>query len=201
MCGCESHGKLTDALRNGGCGISFKWGNLEIADDPCGFKDVDGTHIRGRPMTARQLKPKNSHPKCARPECNYFKCTDGMRLGHHNAAPSNKNSNGGEYCCDCCRSGRKNHSAQCHKIPVPGFNKAAAEAALAAKRAQDGGVALTKWLVPFDAYGIQISWKASDIKEAVADQSVRSIDLFVQVLSQYNQNSCTYRQIPITDRV
>jgi hypothetical protein len=107
-----------------------------------------------------------------------------MKLGHHNAPPSNKGSNGMEYCCQGCRVGSKNHSALCHKIPVPGFNKAAAEAALAAKRAQDGGVALTKWLVPFDAYGVQISWKASDIKEAVTDQSVRSIDTFLQVLSQ-----------------
>ncbi|KAK7249932.1 hypothetical protein SO694_00005442 [Aureococcus anophagefferens] len=25
-----------DCIRNGGCGIAFKWGSLEVADDPCG---------------------------------------------------------------------------------------------------------------------------------------------------------------------
>ena len=35
-CGTVAHGCLGDCIRNGGCGIAFKWGSLEVADDPCG---------------------------------------------------------------------------------------------------------------------------------------------------------------------
>ena len=65
LCGDRAHGSLKTIIKNGGCGIAFKWNNLEVADDPCGWKDMDGTHRRGRPVTARQL-PKGSWPKCAR---------------------------------------------------------------------------------------------------------------------------------------
>ena len=37
-CGTVAHGCLGDCIRNGGCGIAFKWGSLKVADDPCGWK-------------------------------------------------------------------------------------------------------------------------------------------------------------------
>ena len=68
-CGTTAHGRLGDCLRNGGCGIAFKWSTLKVGDDPCGWKDLDNSKKRGRPVTARQLKKHGGHPKCARAGC------------------------------------------------------------------------------------------------------------------------------------
>ena len=45
----------------GGCGCSFDWNSNNVIDD--GVTDLNGDHIRGRVVTARQLK---DHPKCPR---------------------------------------------------------------------------------------------------------------------------------------
>lgn len=116
MCGTKSHGFLKEVIRNGGCGIAFLWSSLQVNDDPCGWKDLDDSHKKGRPVTALQLKGK-FHPKCARPECNRFKSVDrcGPGLPFHNGEGTQGKNNGGEYCCDgCARDG--SHSVFCHNI-------------------------------------------------------------------------------------
>ena len=32
ICGTAAHGKLADALRNGGCGIAFEWTKLKVSE-------------------------------------------------------------------------------------------------------------------------------------------------------------------------
>jgi hypothetical protein len=163
MCGCNSHGKLAVAMRNGGCGIAFNWNSMKVADDPCGYKDMDEEHVRGRPMTARQFKngndPKTGKPwqKCARRECNFAKCTDGIRLKHHNGVPSNKPSNGGEYCCSVCKDGGKGHSKLCHRISS-GLDMNDVENQLETCKI-DANKMMTKYVMPFDATYIRLVWK------------------------------------------
>lgn len=115
ICGTRAHGELAEVIRNNGCGIPFMWSNLAFCDD--GWTDLDGSHKRGKPVTANQLKGRG-HPKCARPECNLFKSVDdvGPELPWHNGqiGAQGKN-NGGDYCCDKCRDDGT-HNVLCHKI-------------------------------------------------------------------------------------
>ena len=94
-CGTQAHGKLADCLRNGGCGIAFQWNNLQVADDPCGWTDLDGTKRRGRPVTARMVK---GHPRCKNPACNYHASTDDLKIPQHVPGGGTQGKNGGgEY--------------------------------------------------------------------------------------------------------
>ena len=55
MCGTNAHGKVADALRNGGCAYIFNWGSLKGCDDPHGYTDINGNWKRGKgPVTERQ---------------------------------------------------------------------------------------------------------------------------------------------------
>ena len=115
-CGTTAHGSLKDCIRNGGCGIAFQWNSGTVADDPCGWKDLDGSHKRGRPVTARQLPPF-THPKC--PSCDRYKCVDecGPELSFHGKKGSQGRAEGGEHCCRECReSGGTRHGVFCHPI-------------------------------------------------------------------------------------
>jgi len=116
MCGTKAHGNLEEVIRNGGCGIAFLWSNLAIGDDPCGWHDLDGSHKRGRPMMATQLKGRG-HPKCKREGCPYYKSVDGMGPGlpWHTGEGTQGRNNGGEYCCDKCAADGS-HQVLCHKI-------------------------------------------------------------------------------------
>ena len=42
MCGTNAHGKVSDALRNGGCAHIFDWNTLAALNDGYGFTDVGG---------------------------------------------------------------------------------------------------------------------------------------------------------------
>ena len=118
-CGATAHGKLADCLRNGGCGIAFKHSSKQVADDPCGWTDLDGTKKRGRPVTARQLK---DHPKCKRDTCPYYKSTDGMKTSFVPDGSTCGANNGGDYCCSNCRDGT-GHGRLCHKIKLKSLDK------------------------------------------------------------------------------
>jgi len=96
MCGTKAHGTMQEVVRNGGCG----------------WHDLDNTHRRGRPVTARQIK---GHPKCKRPECNRYKTVDGLGPGlpFHVAEGTQGRNNGGDHCCDKCAEDGT-HQVFCH---------------------------------------------------------------------------------------
>lgn len=51
MCGTTAHGKVQDALRNGGCAYIFSWNTLQPVHDGHGYTDIGGTWVRmGSPM-------------------------------------------------------------------------------------------------------------------------------------------------------
>ena len=161
-CGTTAHGKLSDCLTNGGCGIAFKWGTLEVCDDPCGYKDLDGSKKRGRPVTARQLA---NHPKCARPECTYYCSTDGMKTKHVPNGSTCGRNNGGRYCCAECRDGGgKKHGIFCHKIK----HKDLDQDQTVQKRTAVGDmsdVVPCKYLKGVWARSVQLRWTASSVKD------------------------------------
>jgi len=161
MCGAISHGGLKDALRNGGCGIAFDWNTMQVKDDPCGYKDVDGSHLRGKLMTARQLK--GYYPNCKDSKCLYLKSTDGMSSGHNfGVSPSNQCTGGGEHCCSGCASG-KDHTNLCHRIPVNHYNDdEIAEQAVTDATGGCGMDEIIKYLVPFDSKYLRFQWKSHE---------------------------------------
>lgn len=56
MCGTNAHGKVADALRNGGCACIFDWNSGLPCDDSHGYHDINGTWVRGKgPKTDRQV--------------------------------------------------------------------------------------------------------------------------------------------------
>ena len=56
MCGTNAHGKVADALRNGGCAYIFSWNTLEGCHDSHGYTDINGAWQRGKgPKTDRQV--------------------------------------------------------------------------------------------------------------------------------------------------
>jgi hypothetical protein len=56
MCGTSAHGKVADALRNGGCALIFDWRTLQEIPDPHGYHDINGVWTRGKgPVTDRQV--------------------------------------------------------------------------------------------------------------------------------------------------
>ena len=80
-----------------------------------GYKDLDKTPRRGRPVTARQL-PAGTHPKC--PSCDRYKCVDDVDwLPHHGGKRGTQGrANGGDHCCAECRDGTGTHGKYCHAI-------------------------------------------------------------------------------------
>merc|ERR1712178_437457 len=120
MCGTKAHGSLKESINNGGCGIAFNWNSLAIADDPCGWDDLDGTKKHGRPVTARQLfKTGRKHAKCARAGCPFFKTVDGLGPGlpFHTGVGTQGQNRGGDYCCSGCKR-NGTHGVLCHQINV-----------------------------------------------------------------------------------
>eukprot|EP00605_Chrysophyceae_sp_TOSAG23-4_P002904 GSChrysophyteH1.ASY1.ANO1.3199.1 assembled CDS len=171
MCGAASHGKLADALRNGGCGIAFNWNDLSVRDDPCGYKDMNGNTTRGKPMTARQFPSGYIHPKCKRPGCRYLKCTDGMMLPHHHGVkPSNGNTDGEDYCCKGCKTG-EGHTQMCHRILS---NDPESENEMAMMQLESQSVAgekvLTKYFIPFDAQYLRFIWRHDENSDLTANR-------------------------------
>ena len=56
MCGTNAHGKVRDALRNGGCALIFSWKNLKECNDGHGYTGMDGKWHKGKgPVTDRQV--------------------------------------------------------------------------------------------------------------------------------------------------
>ena len=98
-CGTTAHGSLKDCIRNGGCGIAFQWNSGTVADDPCGWKDLDGSHTRGRPVTARQRRRYTQVPRMRPIQVRrrvWARAAVPQRQGHV-AAPRQ------EHCCRECR--------------------------------------------------------------------------------------------------
>lgn len=59
MCGTSAHGKVRDAIRNGGCAYIFHWASLaEIKEDS--HVGLDGKKTRKSPITDRQVLLKRS---------------------------------------------------------------------------------------------------------------------------------------------
>ena len=59
MCGTNAHGKIADALRNGGCALIFDWQSLTQCNDGHGYTGLDGKFRRGAgPKTNRQVLMK-----------------------------------------------------------------------------------------------------------------------------------------------
>ena len=55
MCGTSAHGKVADALQNGGCAYIFHWSTLAGCNDGYGYTDIDGVFVTGKgPTTHRQ---------------------------------------------------------------------------------------------------------------------------------------------------
>eukprot|EP01043_Picozoa_sp_COSAG02_P029210 COSAG02_NODE_1808_length_10843_cov_4.345867_2_plen_2020_part_00 len=101
MCGTNAHGKVSDALRNGGCAHIFDWNTLLALNDGYGFTDMNGSKARGNPLTARQL-PKDEQKKCERPGCPFMFHAD-------------VKNNGGTHCCAGCKAGG-GHGPSCHRL-------------------------------------------------------------------------------------
>ena len=56
MCGTNAHGKVSDALRNGGCACVFNWNTLKPCHDGHGYTGADGKWHKGAgPVTDRQV--------------------------------------------------------------------------------------------------------------------------------------------------
>ena len=56
MCGTNAHGKVADALRNGGCAFIFDWNTMKECEDGHGYHDINGVWQRGKgPRTDRQI--------------------------------------------------------------------------------------------------------------------------------------------------
>ena len=56
MCGTNAHGKVQDALRNGGCAFIFDWNSLKACDDGHGYTNAEGKWVKGKgPVTERQV--------------------------------------------------------------------------------------------------------------------------------------------------
>eukprot|EP00927_Polykrikos_kofoidii_P072202 TRINITY_DN68346_c0_g1_i1.p1 TRINITY_DN68346_c0_g1~~TRINITY_DN68346_c0_g1_i1.p1 ORF type:complete len:591 (-),score=98.89 TRINITY_DN68346_c0_g1_i1:54-1826(-) len=56
MCGTTAHGKVADALRNGGCAFIFDWNTLKKIRDDHGYTDIKGNWVKGDgPVTDRQV--------------------------------------------------------------------------------------------------------------------------------------------------
>ena len=56
MCGTNAHGKVNDALRNGGCALIFNWQTLKPCDDGHGYTNAQGKWVKGKgPKTDRQV--------------------------------------------------------------------------------------------------------------------------------------------------
>merc|ERR1711871_1903649 len=47
MCGTNAHGKVNDALRNGGCAYIFSWKSLRGISDGHGYTNADGKWHKG----------------------------------------------------------------------------------------------------------------------------------------------------------
>lgn len=47
MCGTQTHGNLRDAIRNGGCGYSFRWHNGQPSSTF--FTNLQGKKVTGNP--------------------------------------------------------------------------------------------------------------------------------------------------------
>ena len=59
MCGTNAHGKVADALRNGGCALIFDWHSLAQCNDGHGYTGLDGKYRKGAgPKTNRQVLMK-----------------------------------------------------------------------------------------------------------------------------------------------
>ena len=56
MCGTNAHGRVTDALRNGGCAFIWNWSTGKGCDDGHGYYDINNKWVRGRgPTNERQV--------------------------------------------------------------------------------------------------------------------------------------------------
>merc|ERR1711990_379082 len=56
MCGTNAHGKVADALCNGGCACIFDWNTGRPCEDGHGYTDIHGQWVRGKgPKTERQV--------------------------------------------------------------------------------------------------------------------------------------------------
>ncbi len=150
MCGDTAHGSLVKALRNGGCGISFDWNTMKVCEDD--FTDFGGERSRGHPLTARQIP---GHPKCERPGCNFYASVDDCESQYvrRKKAAQRKNG-GGTFCCDCCRNGKSQHGKYCHRIQHPDTLNSVTSSQTFLKDGEN----LTKWLQPFDAQLVQITF-------------------------------------------
>eukprot|EP00929_Paragymnodinium_shiwhaense_P065780 TRINITY_DN32954_c0_g1_i2.p2 TRINITY_DN32954_c0_g1~~TRINITY_DN32954_c0_g1_i2.p2 ORF type:complete len:112 (-),score=16.80 TRINITY_DN32954_c0_g1_i2:121-456(-) len=67
MCGTTAHGRLEDALRNGGCGCIFNWGWMTLNYNDY-YTGLDNQRHDGMPLTDRQkyVKKKRSHTSHAK---------------------------------------------------------------------------------------------------------------------------------------
>jgi len=56
MCGTNAHGRVNDALRNGGCAFIFDWASLKACEDGHGYYDINDKWVRGKgPSNERQV--------------------------------------------------------------------------------------------------------------------------------------------------
>lgn len=56
MCGTAAHGKVADALQNGGCAYIFSWNTLRGCSDGHGYTNLEGKWTQGKgPKTDRQV--------------------------------------------------------------------------------------------------------------------------------------------------
>lgn len=56
MCGTNAHGRVRDALRNGGCACIFNWNTLKPMKDNHGYYDINNKRVKGDfPRTDRQI--------------------------------------------------------------------------------------------------------------------------------------------------
>lgn len=56
MCGTNAHGRVADALRNGGCAYIWNWSTGRGCDDGHGYHDINGNWVRGKgPTNERQV--------------------------------------------------------------------------------------------------------------------------------------------------
>ena len=63
MCGTNAHGRVADALRNGGCAYIFDWNTMKGCEDGHGYHDINGQWVRGKgPTNERQVLVNGTGP-------------------------------------------------------------------------------------------------------------------------------------------
>ena len=184
MCGTNAHGKVTDALRNGGCAHIFDWNTLLALNDGYGFTEMDGSKGRGNPVTARQVP---AAPKCAKPGCPFLFHAD-------------VKDNGGKHCCTKCRDGGVGHAASCHRLrfEAPAVEGEASGGAAGGAGGSEGGFTVSHDTIELSMGGTLATKAPSEAQDSGKNKAeyqttFSTEDIMGEVKFQTGKKKVTYK--------